>query len=431
MAEPPHTSEYSRSSVHPALMTVAFLEGFIVLAVELISAKMIAPFYGVSLIVWATVIGITLASLTTGYFIGGFLSKLDGSKAILFRILLFSALMMALMPLIAQSILYYFDRFGLSNGILLSAFILISPSLILLGATSPILIQLVTKNVDRSGKAAGNIYAISTAGGILSTFLFGFFIIPEWGLRIPVLVLAFLLFAASQLLLYQKKQILFSGIILSLTILISFMIIRPNDPVLKYGLKLFGKDFSDRNNFHLLLNSEGLLGQLKVLDHFEEDDSVTIHRQLLINGIPQTYVLIDSGMTSYWQYVHTIATLSTLIIDKSEALLFGFGGGSLALELIEQGFKVDAVEIDNRMWEITEQYFELDKENTTMIIDDARHYLKTTNKKYDIIIFDLASAEVQPSYVFTLESFLEMSDLLDENGMIIINEFILNSISSR
>ena len=82
--------------------------------------------------------------------------------------------------------------------------------------------------------------------------------------------------------------------------------------------------------------------------------------------------------------------------------------------------KIDAVEIDARMLPIAEEYFYYPDTGANVIVDDARHFIRTAKKKYDLIVFDVLNGEVQPSYVFTTESFGELKGLLNEGGMIII-----------
>jgi spermidine synthase len=105
----------------------------------------------------------------------------------------------------------------------------------------------------------------------------------------------------------------------------------------------------------------------------------------------------------------------------SDALLLGFGGGSVANELTRLNLNIDAVEIDNRMYQIAQDYFLFNPKNTNFIVDDARHYLKTSKKKYDVIIFDMIKGEVQPPYALTKESFTESRKILKPGGMLLVN----------
>ena len=141
------------------------------MAVELFGAKMMTPYYGSSLIVWTTVIGITLLCLTIGYFLGGRLSMKHNPKKLVFFQLTISALLIGIMPIIAHSVLKFTGDLNFYLGAVFSAILLFGVPLIFLGSTSPVIILLATKQVEKAGKNAGLVYSISTLGGIFMTFL--------------------------------------------------------------------------------------------------------------------------------------------------------------------------------------------------------------------------------------------------------------------
>ena len=173
------------------------------------------------------------------------------------------------------------------------------------------------------------------------------------------------------------------------------------------------------STFNIRYESEGLLGQLRVLDEYYPDLDIT-DRSMLVNGIPQTFVDASSGY-SYWYYVHMLSTICSSKPAGSDVLLLGFGGGSVASELTRLDLNIDAIEIDKRMYQLSEDYFRFDSKNTNFIVDDARHYLKTAKKKYDVIIFDMIKGEVQPPYALTKESFKEGLDILKPGGLLLVN----------
>jgi hypothetical protein len=102
-------------------------------------------------------------------------------------------------------------------------------------------------------------------------------------------------------------------------------------------------------------------------------------------------------------------------------LLIGMGGGSLAMELKKMGFSIDAVELDRRVPELAGQYFGFKPDGVNIFIDDGRHFIRTSEKKYDLVIIDVLNGEIQPHHMFTMESFEEIKQLLEPDGMLIIN----------
>lgn len=179
------------------LYFTVFIEGGAVMAVELISAKLIAPFFGTSLYVWAPVLAITLGGLATGYFLGGIISKKYPYVKVLFIIIAISAVLVAIMPHTSKLIMGYFtdlERATGSNwlrtGTTVSCIIFLLPPIACFGMVTPLTIRLVTTELEKVGKAAGTVYAISTFGGIITTFLFGFYMIPFVGLKMSSYVIA-------------------------------------------------------------------------------------------------------------------------------------------------------------------------------------------------------------------------------------------------
>ena len=163
------------------LFILSFLEGGAVMACELIGAKLLAPFFGTSLYVWAAALALTLGGLTLGYFIGGKLSKkYAGSKSLLYWVLIAAGLLLVLMPFTSELIMNRTINFSLEAGAISSLSIFMLPPLMFMGMVSPIIINLLTQEITSAGNNAGNVYAISTLGGILMTFLMGFYIIPNF-----------------------------------------------------------------------------------------------------------------------------------------------------------------------------------------------------------------------------------------------------------
>lgn len=165
------------------ILFASFVEGGAVMAVELISAKMIAPYYGQSLYVWATVIAVTLGGLATGYFWGGNLSEKHPTEKAMFTVYLISAIVTGLMPITGKLIMSATLGLGLKTGIVISCIVFILPPLTCFGMISPMIIRLVSTDVTTVGRSAGTVYSISTLGGIIVTFLMGFYLIPFQGLR--------------------------------------------------------------------------------------------------------------------------------------------------------------------------------------------------------------------------------------------------------
>lgn len=375
------------------------------MAIELAGAKMIAPFFGTSLFVWASVLAVTLGGLAAGYFAGGWATFRFSPLRLLFWELLAGTLLIALMPFMAVKFMSLTGGMGLRLGSLLSSFSFMFLPLFCMGMISPTLIQLQNRELKGTGKTAGTVYAISTLGGIIMTLLMGFYFLPEWGIRISVFFSAALLASMVILVVITGKKYKAVSAVATFVLILMFL--------------ASGKSFSDANVAgKYLYRGEGILGQITVV---ETRGGEPVIRTLFINQIPQTQVDAKDIPASYWKYPHRIAMIAGMKPQNSKALLIGLGGGNIAMELKKMGFSVDAIEYDKRMPELAEKYFGFKPAGINVHIDDGRHYVRATDKKYDLVVIDVLNGEVQPHHMFTMESFEEMKRILEPDGLLIIN----------
>lgn len=391
------------------LFFLSFLEGGSVMACELIGAKLLAPFFGTSLYVWAAALALTLGGLTIGYFLGGrYSKKYAGSYSFLYWVLICAGLLLVVMPFTSELIMNQTINLSLEMGAIFSLLIFMMPPLIFMGMVSPIIINLLTEDVESAGNSAGNVYAISTLGGILATFVMGFYIIPNFGLEMPAVVIGILLslFPLISLFLGKNKNAAFVIVLLAG---FAFLSLKPSE------------HFNDE--YKVLYQSEGILGQVKVVDH-PSYDITPDHREgraLIVNNTLQTYVGKENDMQySIWSWANYFPTAASVFPKGSKVLLLGLGGGTLVKQLDRLGFETDVVEIDKRIWEVSVDYFNLNPK-TNVIIDDARHHVRITDKKYDIVIFDTFLSEAVPEHLVTIEGFEDTKKILNPGGMIMIN----------
>ena len=136
------------SKTQTLLLVISFLEGAAVMGVELIGAKMIAPYFGTSIYVWSTVLGITLIGLTSGYFLGGLLSYKKPSKNTFFILLGIAGLLTALMPVTSTWIMNLLLDFNFKISVLISAMLFIFPPLMFYGMISPYIIKFLLEKMQ-------------------------------------------------------------------------------------------------------------------------------------------------------------------------------------------------------------------------------------------------------------------------------------------
>ena len=371
------------------------------MAVELLAAKMLAPYFGSGLYTWGAVIGVTLVSLSLGYYLGGRTADKFNHQNILYWVILFSSVFIILMPSVSKSLPLSFEHINPIAAVVLLSIILILPSLLLLGMVPTLLIRLLSEKVESSGSVTGMVYAISTLGGIFGIFLMGFYIIPEFGLSIPAIITGLILGIITFLLLLMQGKIV---------VLIYFAVV---------AFAFFSlKEKKTHSSIKVLYRSEGLLGQILVTDIQHGGNAA--ERFLFVNRMGQTYIDLNTGK-SRWSYVDYLTSVASILPQGSDVLLLGMGGGTVANQLQKiLGLNVDAVELDERMISVAKRFFSL-SDNINIIIDDARHYIESTEKTYDLILFDVFKGEVPPAHVLSVECFEKARSLLNPGGFIMIN----------
>lgn len=181
------------------------------MAFEIIGSRMLGPYVGTSHFVWSSIIGVILISLAIGYYYGGKLVDRKPSFTLLSFIILAAAVFIILATLIKTSLLQ-----SLLNRIesiqlvaILSSLILFSIPGVLLGMVSPFAVKLKTRSLETSGQTVGNLYALSTIGSIVGTFLAGFWLVPLFRISNILYLLAFTLifFSISLYFIYRNTLI--------------------------------------------------------------------------------------------------------------------------------------------------------------------------------------------------------------------------------
>lgn len=167
-----------------SLYLLSFVEGGSLMAIEILSVKIIAPYFGNSLYVWSSVLATTLLGLAGGYYFGGNISTKKNIKKYLYLYCLISITLILLLPLTSSFILQKTLFLNLQLGITISSILLILPIIFYLGTVSPLIIKLTSDNFKNSGKCASIIYTISTIGGIIYALLTGLFFITSFGIQL-------------------------------------------------------------------------------------------------------------------------------------------------------------------------------------------------------------------------------------------------------
>lgn len=378
------------------------------MACELLGGKLISPYFGGSLYVWASVLGVTLTALMMGYYLGGLISS-KGKDKWVYWVLVVAGLLLTLMPKTGRAIMPSLLDWSVQSGSLVSLLGFMFPQLLLLGMTSPMIVNILNQNQGEAGKMAGSVYAISTFGGIVATFSMGFYFLPELGVDIPAAIFGLALMFFSMLGMLINKQLI-PGLLAAVLILSGLLLTISSDSV------------TSSQNFLVRYHSDGILGQIKVVDQkFQTFTRGTrTGRILYVNNTAQTIMDLENSKYSLWDWAYYFPAAASVYGPGSDVLLLGLGGGTLVNQFERLGFNQTVVELDRRIKDVAIEYFGIDP-HTNITIDDGRHYINVTKKKYDLITLDVFRSEAPPAQLISLESFQRMREILTEDGMVMMN----------
>ncbi len=371
-----------------------FAEGATVMAVELCGAKLMAPVYGNSLYVWATILAITLSALAFGYYAGGILTKKEDLKNTLHNVISMACISIALMPFMAAYLLPHISYLPFTPAVIISAALLIIAPVFFLGCTSPLFIRINSDSLETAGLVSGKVYAISTIGGIISTFKCGFVFIPYLGLKTTLLAYAALLFIISNVtfrkFMFGKTTFFIAALLISLV----------------FGIQ----------QAHVVFSEHGLLGEISIKQY--KNNNITV-RSLLINDVVQTEMDCTTGL-SVSKYTSILDSLIPEGRKDENTLVLGLGGGLVANMLQKKNYSVEGVEFDNRIIAAAKTYFNLHP-SVVAYDQDARFYINRMSRNYKFFILDLFKAEEQPGHVITTESIQKLKQHLLPGGKIMVN----------
>lgn len=383
------------------LYLVVFVAGVSVLAVEILGTRILGPFYGVNLFLWSALISVTLIALSIGYLLGGRWADKGPKTDRLCYLMIGAGLWLLLLPVIKKPLMNLAEPLGLRLAVLTSALFLFAPPLTLLGMVSPYSIKLRTARLEEVGRTAGDLYAVSTVGSVVSALLTGFVLIPNVGITRLTILIGILLLATSSLgLILEKKKV--SGLLISSVIwlgcLSAFWLVPSETPQPEDGL---------------LAIKQSPYAEIKVLD-------IENRRYLLIDGAIHTIVDPDTW-ESFFPHVAVIDLTRDFFSQPGEMLLIGLGGGSIMKNFAEENWKATGVEIDRTVIQLAGDFFGLQASEGKVYCQDGRQFLLSQEDTYDLVVMDAFGSSFIPFHLITKEAFGLIASRLNEDGILAIN----------
>lgn len=447
------------------LLKLTFVSGMCIMAAELSASRLLAPYFGTSTFVWTNVIGIIMVGLSAGYYVGGKLADAFPRLDIITRIVGGGAIYLLTTPFVARAvaesihahlvifilvpiailvsavigIVFYriirrwvlpvFISLSICIAILaftgeklttlLNATSFVAPYLFwgsavavsilfvipitLMGMTGPFVIKLLSLTDDRVGNDAGTVFAVSTIGSILGTFLPVLVFIPWIGTRKTIVLFAALLFITASFGYFKNTWMRIVPVVLIGLLLIPL-------PLYKEAAGMVAEKESAYQYMQVI--DEGGMRYLKV------NEGLGVFSVLNLRG-PLT--------GRYFDFFTLLPYFVEQKKEPLEILILGVAGGTISTQMNQVlasqfKFNVDGVDIDPAILNLARAWFGISYPNVQLHVADAREFLRRTDKRYDLIIVDAYAQQLYiPFHLTTKEFFQEVNRHLNPGGIVAMN----------
>ena len=393
-------------SVVPYL--IVFTASACTLILEIVAGRILAPVIGVSLYTWTSIIGVVLAGISVGNYLGGLTADRFPARLTLGIILLVSGVLTVIILPLISFVGELVGGMPLLPRIVVLTAALFLPVSVILGMVTPIVIKLELRELSRTGDIVGRFYAISTAGSILGVFLTGFVLIQWIGTRPIVLAVAIVLFAMA--LLFGDLWKVRYKVLGALPVLIAAVAV-----FLTWNYDWADSGCDEESNYFCI----------KVRERTIQGQTV---RTLTLDQLLHSYVAKEDPtflVYGYEKITADVVALQDYRSDSPKALFIG-GGGYTMPRLIEHHYSdwnVEVIEIDPVVTQIAHEYLWLPL-NTSIISyhEDARMKAqKLTAGSYDLVVGDAFNDFSVPYQLTTHEFNQQVKDLLNPTGVYVVN----------
>jgi spermidine synthase len=385
-----------------ALSLLVFGAGTGSLAVEICASRLLAPYYGSSTIVWANLIGLVLLALSVGYWLGGKLADRRPDPRLLGALVVGSALLVTAIPFVTPPILDVAAE-GLdevSAGAVIGSFFatlfLFAPPVLLLGMVAPFAIRLAIPDVASAGAVAGRLYALSTAGSLLGTFLSALVLIPAIGTQRTLLVCAAVLALSGAALLGARW--------LFVPAAVAALVALPPGTVKAAG----GVVFEEESPYQFI--------QVRERDGVRR---LYLNEGVAVHSVWRADTVLTGGI---WDAFLAVPLL--LERPPERLAVLGNAGGTVARAFAEHwpAVAVDGVEIDPAVTAAGYRFLGMGDNPRLETHDaDARPFLRRTGERYDLVYVDAYHQPYVPFYLATEEFFELVRSRLRPGGLVALN----------
>ncbi len=441
-----------------ALYIIVFVSGAVLMGLEIAGAKILAPSFGTSTFVWGAIIGMFMGALAAGYYVGGHLADKRPSFQTLAMIVSAAAVWIFLLPRFGPWLAEAIARQDINKVVdpLLASMLLFFIPSFLMGMVSPYSVKLNASSLAGVGGVAGRLYALSTFGSIIGTWLTTFMLIPIMKLSNVMQLLGALLLAVAIvcLMLFNvacrklaRPQVQMLGILFLVWLVgTESWAAFPVQPKVVGGNRMIHYDDSP---YHEIMVSEEVVyyNEQSPDDHDGGnlipckmwDSEPYIRRWLKFNEN------IESGTYPYHSKHQNAVTYTDLlhvpliwVKDPKRVLVVGGGGGIIPTQYYNwYGSNVDIAEIDAKVEEVAKEYFDMPKDKDGKLVAGIKFHIGDGRQTirhelpgpYDVIVLDAYSSGGQiPFHLMTRDFLEEIKARLAPGGVLITN--IISSLQN-
>lgn len=374
----------------PILEITAFVSGAVLLALEVVASRVVAPYFGNSIYVWGSLIGVFLAALALGYFLGGIVADRWPLTSVFAGVVFVAGALVFPIPLAAPALL---EAIGLADygprasPLLATLALFFAPSVVM-GMVSPFAVRLRAHTVATIGGVAGVLYAVSTAGSIVGTLLAAFVLIPLLGVRTIIFVLGALLMilAAAAWWWSRRGGVAVAAAAIAILAAIGIAVASPAaEPQIRFA--------QDTVYHRIAVSDEGATRYLKLDNYWQSGLDLTDPRRTVF---------------AYSDYMHLPVIFRP---QARRVLMIGLGGGTVPTRYHEDypAMTIDVVELDPAVVRVARTYFGLPSDGRIRVTaQDGRLFLARARDRYDIILLDAYLIDTIPFHLATKE-FMEIA----------------------
>ena len=415
-----------------------FLSGAVLLGLEIVASRVLAPYFGSSLFVWGALIGVVLAGLSIGYWLGGALADRFPSPYLLIGAIAGGAVLVLLVPLVDAWVLEQIVSWdpGPRLDPLVATIVLFGAASVVLGSVSPIAVRLVTRSLERLGRTAGRLFAVSTAGSIAGTFVTAFWLVPELGTDQVLAVGALTLLVAAAIVAVGARlpltAVALAGAAAACTAVVVSLEPEQGGTLRGAAARNWSPLYRERETRNpSVLDPRSVQGDgFKI--RFAKD--TRYHRLVVADDESSRYLRFDSSFQSgmylgqpfrtRFEYTDYLDLGLAYNPDARRVLFIGLGGGSAPKRFWRDfpRLQLQVVELDPDVVDVAYRWFALPRNQRLKVdTEDGRRWLARHDARWDVIVLDAFYADSIPFHLATVE-FLELArSRLAPGGVIVTN----------